>query len=467
MTVREASDSRRIAHRRPRATVTGAAGRVRILSMSDLPVLNTSDPEYAGDPYAVLAPITEGGPVVRAVVDGLAVWLVTGYDEAVFVLSSPQMSIDGIKNSGPQAREVFWAGAADRGLQSHMGRMDPPDHTRLRGLVQQTFTPRRVAALEPWIRGITRELIAAFRSGEAGGPAGGEVDLMAAFAMPLPITVIAELLGIDAAERPDFRHWADTVLQADERQVETAADAGRKISEMLAGLVAQRRAAADVPLDITHEGTLIDGLIRAHDESGALNERELISLLFLLLGAGYETTANLIGNGTLMLLSDPGRLAALQKDPALLPAAIEEFLRLNPPVKVVFPRYPLADVELGGVLIGAGEPVAVHFSAVSRDERRYDDPAVYRPGRGADRSEPSHLTFGYGLHHCLGAPLARLEARIAFGELLSAYPNLELAVPAESLTWRRSRLFRGLSALPVRLGDPAVANPAVRLASTP
>ena len=415
--------------------------------MSDLPVLNTSDPEYARDPYALLAPITERGPVIRAVVDGLAVWLVTGYDEAVFVLSSPQMSIDGIKNSGPEAREVFWAGAADRGLQSHMGRMDPPDHTRLRGLVQQTFTPRRVAALEPWIRGITRELIGEFPS--------GEVDLMAAFAMPLPITVIAELLGIDPAERHDFRHWADTTLQADEQHVETAADAGRKISEMLAGLVAQRRAVADVPLDITHEGTLIDGLIRAHDEGDALNERELISVLFLLLGAGYETTANLIGNGMLMLLSDPERLAAVQKDPALLPVAIEEFLRLNPPVKVVFPRYALADVELGGVLIHAGEPVVVHFSAVSRDERRYNDPAVYRPGRGADRSEPSHLTFGYGLHHCLGAPLARLEARIAFGELLGAYPNLELAAPAESLTWRHSRLFRGLSTLPVRLGDPA------------
>jgi cytochrome P450 len=436
--------------------------------MSDLPVLNTSDPGYARDPYAVLAPIIEGGPVVRAVVDGLAVWLVTGYDEAVYVLSSPRMSIDGIKNSGPEAREVFWAGAADRGLQSHMGRVDPPDHTRLRGLVQQTFTPRRVAALEPWIRGITRELIAEFPSGTVRRQgSGGEVDLMAAFAMPLPITVIAELLGIDPAERHDFRHWADTTLQANEQQVEIAADAGRKISEMLAGLVAQRRDAVDVPLDISHEGTLIDGLIRAHDAGGALSGRELISLLFLLLGAGYETTANLIGNGMLTLLSDPERLAALQHDPALLPAAIEEFLRLNPPVKVVFPRYPLADVELGGVLIRAGEPVVVHFSAVSRDERRYNDPAVYRPGRGADRSEPSHLTFGYGLHHCLGAPLARLEARIAFGELLSAYPNLELAAPAESLTWRHSRLFRGLSTLPVRLGDPAVQDPAVQRVSTP
>ncbi|MEZ0111700.1 cytochrome P450 [Catenulispora sp. EB89] len=435
--------------------------------MSDLPVLNTSDPEYARDPYALLAPIAESGPVARVVLDGLPVWLVTGYDEALVVMSSPQMSNDGIKNAGAAARSVFWTGAADRGLQSHMGRLDPPDHTRLRGLVQQTFTPRRVAALEPWIRQVARDLIAAFPGGGGAGRTGetGEtgqtetdvVDLMSAYALPLPITVIAELLGIDPAERPDFRHWADTYLHADERHVEEAAEAGRRVGKLLAGLVAQRRAhLGDAPLDISHEGTLVDGLIRARDEGDALDEPELLSLLFLLLGAGYETTVNLIGNGSLMLLSDLERLAALREDPALVPAAVEEFLRLDPPVKAVFPRYPLVDVELGGVLIQAGEPVVVHFSAVSRDERRYSDPAVYRPGRGADRSEPSHLTFGYGLHHCLGAPLARLEGRVAFDELLRAYPHLELAVPVEELRWEHSRLFRGVSALPVRLGPPAV-----------
>ena len=424
--------------------------------MSDLPVLNTSDPEYARDPYSILAPIAEAGPVARAVLDGLPVWLVTGYDEAVFVMSSPQLSNDGIKNAGPAAKSAFWTGAADRGLQSHMGRLDPPDHTRLRGLVQQTFTPRRVAALEPWIRQIARGLIAKFAESAAAAP-DGVIDLMAAFALPLPITVIAELLGIDPAERPDFRHWADTYLHADERHVEQAAEAGRRIAELLAGLVAQRRAhLGDAPMDIAHEGTLVDGLIRARDDGQALDEPELVSLLFLLLGAGYETTVNLIGNGTVLLLSDRERLAALREDPALVSAAVEEFLRLDPPVKAVFPRYPLVDVEIGGVLIQAGEPVVVHFSAVSRDERRYSDPTVYRPGRGADRSEPSHLTFGYGLHHCLGAPLARLEGRVAFTELLRTYPHLELAVPVEELRYEHSRLFRGVSALPVRLGEPAV-----------
>lgn len=416
--------------------------------MSDLPVLNTSDADYARDPYAVLAPIAESGPVARVVLDGLRVWLVTGYDEAVQVLSSPQMSNNGIANSGPEARAVFWTGAADRGLLSHMGRMDPPDHTRLRRLVQQTFTPRRVAALEPWIRAITRKLIAAFPP--------GEVDLMSAFALPLPITVIADLLGIDGSQHADFRQWADTYLHADEHQAHVASEAGRRISALLGALVEERRALAkDVQLDISHEGTLIDGLVRAREEGDVLDDRELVSLLFLLLGAGYETTVNLIGNGMLVLLSDPARLAAVREDPELLPTAIEEFLRVDPPVKAVFPRYPLSDVELGGVLVRAGEPVVVHFSAVSRDGRRYGDADVYRPGRSADRSEPSHLSFGHGPHYCLGAPLARLEARVAFGELLSAYPDLELAVPSESLPWQHSRLFRGLRALPVRLGEAA------------
>jgi cytochrome P450 len=423
--------------------------------MPDLPVLNTSDPEYTRDPYAVLAPIAARGPVHRAVIDGLPVWLVTGYDEAVQLMSSPRMSNDGIRNAGPEARAVFWTGAMDRGLQTHMGRLDPPDHTRLRRLIQQTFTPRRVAALEPWIRRIAVDLIAAFP--EDQGDQAAPTDLMTAYALPLPITVIAELLGIDPAEQPAFRRHADIYLHADETQAEEAAVAGRKVGELLANLVAQRRARlGDAPLDVAHEGTLVDGLIRARDEGDRLGEHELVPLLFLLLGAGYETTVNLIGNGARIILSEPERLRALRAAPETLAAAIEEFLRLDPPVKAVFPRYALEDVEVGGVRIGAGETVMVHFSAVSRDPRRYTDPTSFRPGRGADRSEPTHLTFGHGLHYCLGAPLARLEARVAFEELLRAYPDLESAEPAEGLRWEHSRLFRGLVSLPVRLGARAV-----------
>ncbi|GAA2008162.1 cytochrome P450 [Catenulispora subtropica] len=417
--------------------------------MSDLPVLNTSDPDYTRDPYAVLAPLREKGPVVRVVLDGLPVWLVVGHDEAVQVLSSPRMSNDGIRNSGPGARAVFWTGAMQRGLQSHMGRLDPPDHTRLRRLVQQAFTPRRVAALEPWIRRIARDLIAGF-------PVNGEVDLIGSFAAPLPITVIAELLGIEPEERADFRRWADLYLHSDETQAELMAEAGGKVGALLAGLLARRRAGlGDAPLDVAHEGTLTDGLIRARDQEDRLDERELVSLCFLLLGAGYDTTLNLIGNAALLLLSEPGRLRALRAAPGTLAEVIEEVLRLDPPVKAVFLRYPLEDTELGGVRVLAGEPVMVHFSVVSRDPRRYSDPDAYVPGRAAaSRTEAGHLTFGHGLHYCLGAPLARLEARVAFEELLRACPGLALAEPVEKLRWQPSRLFRGLAALPVHVERP-------------
>ncbi|NUR30636.1 MAG: cytochrome P450 [Catenulispora sp.] len=417
--------------------------------MSDLiaalPVVNTSDPDYTRDPYAFLAPLREAGPVVRVLLDGLPVWLVIGYAEAVEVMSSSRMSNNGILHGGPDARSVFWTGAVQRGLQSHMGRLDPPDHTRLRRLVQQAFTPRRVAALEPWIRQIVRDLVAAF-------PASGEIDLISSFAAPLPITVIAELLGIEPEERADFRRHADLYLHADETQAELMAEAGRKVGALLGGLLARRRAGlGDAPLDVAHEGTLTDGLIRARDHEDRLDERELLSLCFLLLGAGYDTTLNLIGNGVLTLLSEPGRLRKLRQAPETLPAVIEEFLRFDPPVKAVFLRYPLEDIEIGGVRVRAGESVMVHFSAVARDPRHYTDPNAYAPGRAAARGEAAHLTFGHGLHYCLGAPLARLEARVAFEELLRACPELSLAEPVEKLRWTPSRLFRGLAALPVRV----------------
>ncbi|NUP49884.1 MAG: cytochrome P450 [Catenulispora sp.] len=415
--------------------------------MSDLPVVNTSDPDYTRDPNSVLAPLREKGPVVRVVLDGLPVWLVIGHDEAVRVLSSPKISNNGIRNGGPQARAMFWTGAVDRGLQSHIGRLDPPDHSRLRRLVQQAFTPRRVAALEPWIRQITRDLIAEF-------PADGEVDLMSAFAAPLPITVISELLGIEPGQRADFRHWADAYMHADEGQAAQMAVALGKLTDLFDGLLARRRAElGDDTLDVEHEGTLLDGLIRARDQDDRLDDRELMSLAFVLLGAGYDTTMNLIGNGTLTLLSEPERLRALRAAPETLPAVIEEFLRLDPPVKAVFLRYPVEDMDVGGVRLRAGDSVMVHFSAVSRDPRHYADPEAYLPDRAAtSRSDASHLTFGHGLHYCLGAPLARLEARVAFEELLRACPRLSLAEPVEKLRWVPSRLFRGLETLPVRVG---------------
>ena len=415
--------------------------------MSELPMLNTSDSGYIRDPYSALAALHDQAPLSRVVVDGLPVWLVTGHDEAVEVLSDPRMSNDGRRHAGPEARAVAWTGIATGDVAAHMLRTDPQDHTRLRRLVSKAFTPRRVAALEPRIRAIASDLLAALPTGEQ--PA----DLFAAYASPLPILVIGELFGVRTDNLGAFRHWTDVYLGVTEQEGGLQVEASRHLATLINDLLAQRRQElGDRTLDVEGEGTLIDGLIKARDDDDHLDDGELITMAFLLLAAGYETTVNLIANGLLILLSEPARLARLIAAPRLLPDAIEEFLRFESPVKASTPRYATEDIRLGDTLIAAGDGVLVHFSAVNRDPARFTDANAYDPQRNAEYAGRAHLAFGYGLHYCLGAPLARLEARVAFEALLAAHPGMTLAVPADQIEWRRSRAMRGVQALPVRLG---------------
>jgi cytochrome P450 len=409
--------------------------------------LNTSDPGYTRDPYTPLAVLREQAPLSRVFVDGLPVWLVTRYDESVRILSDPRMSNDGLRHGGPEAHTVTWTGVTTGGVQAHLLRVDPPDHTRLRRLVSKVFTPRRVAALEPRIRAITAELIAALPTGNT--PA----DLLATYASPLPVAVIAELFGVETTRLAEFRAWTDIYTGASESEGDLQAEASRRLATILGDLVRRRREElTGTTLDVEYEGTLLDGLIKARDHDDRLDERELITMAFLLLSTGYETTVNLIANGLLVLMSEPARLAQLVAEPDLIPAAIEEFLRFEPPVKTVTPRYAIEDVRVGDTLITAGEAVLIHHSAVNRDPERFADADVYDVRRGASRAGGSHLAFGHGLHYCLGATLARLEARVAFEELLAAFPDMELAVPVDGIEWRHSRILRGVRALPVRLG---------------
>ncbi|MFG2044849.1 cytochrome P450 [Dactylosporangium sp. NPDC048998] len=405
-------------------------------------MLSTSDRESTRDPYTSLAALREQAPLSRVVVDGLPVWLVTRYDEAVRILSDPRMSNDGLRYAGPEAHTVAWTGVTTAGVQAHLLRVDPPDHTRLRRLVSKVFTPRRVAALEPRIRTIARELIAALPAGDA------RADLLAAYAGPLPVAVIAELFGVPTARLGEFRYWTDRYAGASESEGGLQAEASRRLATILGDLIRRRREElADATLDVEHEGTLLDGLIKARDHDDRLDERELITMAFLLLATGYETTVNLIANGLLVLMSAPGRLARLVAEPGLVPVAIEEVLRVESPVKTVTPRYATEDIQVGDALIAAGDAVLVHHSAVNRDPAKFADADVYDLRRGG-----SHLAFGHGLHYCLGAPLARLEARVALEELLAARPHMELAVPVDTIEWRHSRIIRGVRALPVRLG---------------
>jgi cytochrome P450 len=317
-------------------------------------------------------------------------------------------------------------------MTSHMLNNNPPDHTRLRRLVAKAFTRRRVEQLAPRIRQITDELLDAV----AGA---GQVDLIDSFAYPLPITVICELLGVPAQRRPEFHDWSSVVVTGVLAGLELFKTASVAMVRLLRELIAAKRAA---PSD-----DLLSALVAVRDGADQLSEDELTSMAFLLLVAGHETTVNLIGNGVLALLTHPEQLALLQTQPDRLEAAVEELLRFDGPLQVATLRLTTEPVVLGGVVIPAGDIVVPGLLAANRGPACIADPDTL----DVTRTDNPHLAFGHGIHHCLGAPLARLEGRIALGSLLARFPRLRLAVPPEELTRRPSVLMHSLAALPVTL----------------
>lgn len=392
-------------------------------------IIEQFDDEFVQNPYAVYERLRAEGPVSKvAMPGGQPVWVVTRYADARAALADPRLIKDW--------RTLFPGSAAgpDDGfaaLEVHMLSTDPPDHDRLRRLVTKAFTARRIEQLRPRVTQITASLLDAM-------PAGGEVDLLAAFAFPLPITVICELLGIPDSDRDDFRAWTRAILSPGDTP-DSPGPAAMAMTAYFTALVADKRAH---PTD-----DLLSALIAAHDAGDRLSERELLGMMFLLLVAGHETTVNLIGSGTLALLLSPGEMARLRADRSLLPGAVEELLRYTSPVNHATFRFTAEPVEIGGTLIPAREPVLVAIGSANRDPGRYPAPDRVDLGRDAGGS----LAFGHGIHYCLGAPLARMEGEIAFGGLLSRFPGLILAVPPESLRWRPSTLIHGLETLPVRL----------------
>jgi cytochrome P450 len=272
----------------------------------------------------------------------------------------------------------------------------------------------------------------------AAGTPDGVIDLIPAFAFPLPMTVICELIGIPDDDRDDFKSWSQVILSSTATMEEFRAAGGAMYGYFMPLLAAKRAAPAD---------DLLSALITARDDSDSLTEPELLAMMFLLLVAGHETTVNLIASGTLALLTHPEELARLRAEPRLLPNAVEELLRYANPLNHATDRYPPEPLTIGGVTIAAGEAVLCVTSSANRDPRRFADPDRLDVGRDTS----GHVAFGHGIHYCLGAPLARLEGEVAFGALLSRFPALSLAVPESSLRWRPSSLIHGLETLPVRL----------------
>jgi cytochrome P450 len=395
--------------------------------------------EFMTDPHPLYDWLRRERPVAPVrLPQGVRVWLVTRYADVRAGLVDPRLAKGSAglsavfdRQLGDPGQRVRWA----HQLTSHMLNSDPPDHTRLRKLVSRGFTGRAIDRLRPRIESLAAGLADAMAAGLAGG---ATVDLVDSFAFPLPMTVICEILGVAAERRGEFRGWSNTLLST--APVQQRAAAAAAMSEYLVGLVADKRA---------HPGPdMLSAIVAAGEDADQLSETEAVSMAFLLLVAGHETTVNLIGNGMFALLRRPEELARLRADPSLLPGAVEEFLRLDSPVNLATMRFTAEPVTIGGTAIPAGELVLLSLGSANRDPARYqhaDELDVRRDG--------GHLAFGHGIHFCLGAPLARLEGVVAFRVLLDRFPTLTLAADPAELSWRPSTLLRGLTRLPVRLAS--------------
>jgi cytochrome P450 len=395
--------------------------------VAEMPFTITSGPHR----HARYAELAAAAPVHRILLPtGEPAWLITGYNEARHALQDSRLVKSELTAAnlgrGLLPPDVFAA------MGSHMLTRNPPDHTRLRRLVTAAFTRRRIEQLEPRIQQIASELLGAMANET-------RVDLIDSFALPLPMTVICELLGVPADRRKDFHGWSSTVLAGVLAGPEVLVAAATAMVNYLRELVDAKRTA---PAD-----DLLSALVAVRDGQDRLSEEELTSMVFLILVAGHETTVNLIGSGVLALLNHPEQLALLRAKPDLLPDAVEELLRFDGPLQVATFRLTAEPVNIGGVTIPAGEMVLVGLLAANRDPACTAHPDVLDITR---RNNP-HLAFGHGIHHCLGAPLARLEGRIALGALLACFPRLRLAVPSDQLTWRPGVLINGLATLPVIL----------------
>jgi cytochrome P450 len=383
------------------------------------------------DPAGFFARLRESRPVAPLPVPGYGrAWIVTRYADVRAVLTDPRMAKDVRRWPGGGRSRPSEA----TGVCAHMLHFDPPDHTRLRRLVQKAFTPRR-AALRPRAEEIAAGLLDAMAAAR-----GGITDLLGAYARPLPIAVLCELLGIQAADRA----WIGATVAAYDECAEHER-VERELAAYFTGLIAAKRA---VPGD-----DLVSALVAASDSAcaggaaGGLTGDELVSTVFLLVMAGFDTTVNLIASGALALLTHPEEAARLRRDPSLLPAAVEELLRFTNPVNHANDRFTTEDVPVGDVVIPAGEWVLPAISSANRDPAQFPGPD--RLDLGRDTS--GHVAFGYGVHYCLGAPLARMEAEVALGALLARFPGASLAVPPSELRWRPVSRMNGLESLPVRL----------------
>jgi cytochrome P450 len=389
---------------------------------------NPMDPEFLADPYPTYHRLREEDPVHHSPMD---FWVLTRYEDVAAVLRDPRF----IKEPIVSMVAARFGVSVPPGVGLSMLDRDPPDHTRLRSLVSKAFTPRVVDGLRPRIQTMVDELI-------TRAEAVGTMDLIEEFAYPIPVNVICEMLGVPVEDHERFKGWSldiarglDSVWLPPESEIPKRSGAARHaIGDYMRGLIAERRAAP--------RGDLLSALIAAEEAGDKLSEDELIATCILLLIAGHETTVNLIGNGTLALLRHPGELRRLRETPGLITSAVEELLRYDGPVQRTA-RITSTAVTIGGRTIPKGEMVMPFIGAADRDPTQFPDPDRLDLGRADNR----HIAFGWGIHFCLGAPLARVEGQIAIDTLVRRLPRLALV--NDEPEHRQSLTLRGLKALPV------------------
>lgn len=395
-----------------------------------LPQIDFKDPQFFTNPFPVLARLRRTGPLTKVrLTNGVEAWLITRYDEALQVLKEVRFSVrpahaDGDVFQMPQFLKDL--------LLNNVATVDPPRHTQMRSLVSKAFNARFIESMRPHIQEITDRLLDTVQPR-------GEMDLIDDFAFPLPITVIAEMLGVPVEDRNQIRGWSQAIFNS-LGGGGTAEDVVQlqEFAAYVKGLIEVKRREP--------RNDLISHMVQAEESGNRLSQVELISMTTILIFAGHETTVNLVGNGMLMLFLHPAELEKLRQDLTLVSAALEEILRYCGTVMSPGPRYATEDVEIGGHLIRKGDAVLVSLAAADRDQAWFQRCETFDVTRS---DEGRHMAFGYGIHYCLGAPLARLEGNIAITTLLKRFPNLRLAVPPETLRWRGNVNLRGLCSLPV------------------
>jgi cytochrome P450 len=402
--------------------------------------IDITSARFKANPYPLYAQLREVRPVCPTrLPDGRTAWLVTRYKDAALVLKDPRFAKD-LRRVPDRYRSLIDR-ALDpmlRSLRYNMLFLDPPDHTRLRGLVHEAFSPRLIERMRQRMQVLADELLDA-----VVGTAEQEFDLVGGYALPIPATLIADLLGVPATDRDRFHRWGSALASATSglEMVRALPSALLFMRYLRRLFVLRRREPRD---DLTTALVQVEG-----GAGDRLSPDELLSMVIVLLVAGHETTVNLIAMGTLALLEHPDQLLRLRHQPELLESgtAVEELLRFTSPVQVATERYATADIELSGATIPSGALVLAVLGSANRDERQFANPDQLDLGRTPN----AHLAFGQGAHYCLGAPLARLEGRIAFTTLLRRLSDLRLAVDPTTLSWRRSLFFRGIDHLPLQV----------------